>query len=228
MNKGYFFSLLLSALLFGCSSTGNTPDKDTIVTGSVSDQASRIYWLDTIKDAPSRLTEKTTLGREGHYDADYRWRAGVLREVILQGSVRDGDKMLPMSVHIRYDTNERAVYQKYRLNGSVLPLRKAELVKYAREANFSLESAKAASKAGIRFFQGYWSDGELTECDTDKTKTLKFMPSFPRFVKQRLEMEDNFIAAVGSVGNTSNLVSGIIALDTDSADCIERPEPEAD
>lgn len=223
MIKKYIFTLLISTFLFGCSSSDTIPGKRTTVTGSVSDQATRIYWLDTINDEPYQLTEKVSRGKLGWYDADYRWRAGVLRELLLTGQTLKNAQLVPLSVHIRYDTSGRAVYQKYRLDGDVLPLRTTELVTFAREATFSLESARTSADAGVRFFQGYWSDGELTECETDKTKSLKFLPNFPRFVKQRLEMEDNFLAAVGSVGSERNLVSGIVALDDDGRDCIERP-----
>ncbi|MGF1867856.1 DUF1481 domain-containing protein [Enterovibrio norvegicus] len=215
--------ILFTVALTGCGSTESIQPPTLSQTANVQGDATSIYWLDERQSFPETLTEKVLLGDYGQYSSEYRWRKGVVREIQREGDVLIDGKLKHQAVLIRYDSEGEAVYQQYRVDGDLLPLRTTELVRYAREAEQALANTREQVKKKQTFFQGYWSEGVLEACNTGKEKALTFNVSFPDYLFERLNKEDNFLAAVGKVGRKENTVDTIIALDKDSADCFERP-----
>ncbi|CZF85304.1 hypothetical protein GCE9029_04934 [Grimontia celer] len=220
-------SLLVSSLILtlaGCSSTEKIQPPVQTVTATVQGDATSIFWLDERQRFPETLSERVMMGDYGQYSSEYRWRKGVVREIQREGNILVDGELKQQSVLIRYDSEGQAVYQQYRLDGALLPIRSTELVRYYKQAEKALETAQALGKNNKNFFQGYWNEGVFEECGSGDVKTLKFSAEFPDYILQRLRQEDNFIAAAGKVGRNTNTAETIIALDNDSADCFERPE----
>ncbi|OEE89337.1 peptidylprolyl isomerase [Enterovibrio norvegicus FF-162] len=215
---------LLILSLAGCSSTESAKPPVQTQTAMIQGDATSIYWLDERLGFPETLSERILMGDYGQYSTEYRWRKGIVREIQRDGEVLIDGKLTQQSFLIRYDSEGQAVYQQNRLDGDMRPLRTTDLVRYYQQAEQALSQARELNKSGHQFFQGYWSKGILEECFTDEEKALSFNAAVPSFILQRLNQEDNFIAAMGKVGRKMNTVDAIIALDNDSADCIERPD----
>ncbi|MDD1783848.1 DUF1481 domain-containing protein [Enterovibrio sp. ZSDZ35] len=216
------FSLLVLALA-GCSSTEAIVPVKTTQTAAVQGDATSIYWLDEKQTFPETLSEIVLMGDHGQYQSEYRWRKGVVREIHRKGTVLDGGKLKEQSILIRYDSEGQAVYQQYRLDGDLLPIRSTELVKYYRQAEQSLANAKTLGKESQDFFQGYWKAGTFEECGSSSEKTLTFDTVLPDYLLQRLNPQRNFLAAVGEVGRRSNTVNEVIMLGAGDTPCLVRP-----
>lgn len=219
--------LLVSSLFFtlaGCSSTETVQPPVQTVTAAVQGDTTRIFWLDERQRFPETLTELVMLGDGTQYASEYRWRKGVVREIQREGNILVDGKMKPQSVLIRYDSEGQAVYQQYRLDGALLPIRGTELVRYYQQAEKALDTAQTLGQDNKSFFQGYWNQGVFEECGTGTVKTLKFSAELPDYILQRLRQEDNFIAAVGKVGGNTITAETIIVLDEGSVECFEKPK----
>lgn len=218
-------SLLVLALT-GCGSTEMMAPPTQTVTADVKGDSTVIYWLDERQKFPETLTTLSLMGDYGSYGTEYRFRKGIVREIQREGTVFTGDSVKPISLLIRYDSEGQAVYQQYRVDGDLLPVRPTELVRYFREAEQSLAMARELHSNDRNFFQGYWNEGSFEECNTGRELTLKFETVLPSYIVQRLSQEDNFLAAAGKVGRNVNVVEEVIALDSDSAECFVRPSFE--
>ncbi|WP_245621572.1 DUF1481 domain-containing protein [Enterovibrio calviensis] len=214
---------LLILSLAGCGSTESIKPPTQTQTAIVQGDATTIFWLDERQGFPEILSERVLMGDYGQYSTEYRWRKGIVREIHRDGEVMMDGKLTHQSFVIRYDSEGQAVYQQNRLDGDMRPLRNTDLARYYQQAEQALIQARELKKNGQLFFQGYWSEGILDECDTGREKKLSFEVALPNFIVQRLNQEDNFIAAVGNVGRKTNTVDAIIALNNDSEDCFERP-----
>ncbi|PKF51131.1 DUF1481 domain-containing protein [Enterovibrio nigricans] len=214
----------LAVVLAGCSSTEAIVPVKTTQTAAVHGDAASIYWLDEKQTFPETLSEIVLLGDYGQYQSEYRWRRGVVREIQRTGTVLDDGELKEQSVLIRYDSEGQAVYQQYRLDGDLLPIRGTELVKYYRQAEQALASAKALGKEKQDFFQGHWKAGTFEECGSSSEKTLTFDTVLPDYLLQSLDQPSNFLAAVGEVGRKSNTVNEVIILGDGETPCLVRPE----
>ncbi|KXF80387.1 DUF1481 domain-containing protein [Enterovibrio coralii] len=214
---------LLTIVLAGCSSTETIVPVKTTQTAAVQGDATSIYWLDEKQTFPETLSEIVMMGDYGQYQSEYRWRKGIVREIHRTGTMLDDGKLKPFSLLIRYDSEGQAVYQQYRLDGDLLPIRSTELVKYRRQAEQALESAKTLGKEGQDFFQGYWKAGTFEECGSDREKSLTFDTVLPDYLLQSLDQKSNYLAAIGSVGRRTNTVSDVIMLKGGDAACLARP-----
>ncbi|AMG30807.1 DUF1481 domain-containing protein [Grimontia hollisae] len=223
--------LLVSSLfltLAGCSSTEILQPSVQTVTATVQGNTTRIFWLDERQRFPETLTELAIMGEHGQYSSEYRWRKGVVREIQREGNTLIDGELKHQWVLIRYDSEGQAVYQQYRLNGVLLPIRSTELVRYYQQAQKALEAAQTLGKNKKYFFQGHGNQREFEECGTGDVKTLKFTVAFPDDIQQRLRQEDNFIAAVGTVEGDINTVETMIVLGDGSVNCFEMPRLTGD
>lgn len=221
--KASLLTVLTLLSLTGCGSTEMITPLTQTITADVKGDSTAIYWLDERQGFPETLTERVMMGDYGSYASEYRFRKGVVREIQRDGNILVDGKVQPISLLIRYDSEGQAVYQQYRLNGDLLPVRGTELVRYSREAEQSLAMARELHSNGRDFFQGYWNEGQFEECGSGKEKALEFETDLPGYIVQRLSQEDNFLAAAGKVGRNLNVVEEVIALDSDSAECFTRP-----
>lgn len=221
--KAFLSTSILIASLAGCSSTEMMAPPTQTVTADVKGDSTVIYWLDERQTFPDTLTSLVIMGDYGRYATEYRFRKGVVREIQREGRMLIGESVQPISLLIRYDSEGQAVYQQYRVNGDLLPVRPTELVRYFNEAEQALTASRKLHADNRDFFQGYWNEGHFEECGSGAEKTLAFDVVLPDYVLQRLRQEDNFLAATGKAVRNTITVSQIIALDNDSADCFVRP-----
>lgn len=219
--RASFLTSFFVLALAGCGSTEIITPPSQTVTADVQGDSTAIYWLDERQGFPDTLTSMVMMGDYGQYATEYRFRKGVVREIQREGALLVDNAVKPVSMLIRYDSEGQAVYQQYRVNGDLLPIRATEMVRYAREAEQALTTARELHDNKRDFFQGYWDHGLFTACGSDKEKTLKFDLMLPDELVTRLEQKETFLAASGEVGRNSNTVEQIIALEGNG--CIRRP-----
>lgn len=193
------------------------------VTAKLDPTQTQIFWLDTLQGEPITLTTRTLQGEHGHYQTEYRWLNGVVREIQQTGKVLFAGELRSQSFLIRYDSEGQAVYQQHHFDDEVRPIHLSELNQYYAKAKAALLTAQTQLKKNQVFFQGYWREGVFETCFDDREVKLDFGGLFSTKVYARLKYEDNYIAAIGTQGLGKNKIYQLIALEPESADCITRP-----
>ncbi|KAB2116133.1 DUF1481 domain-containing protein [Vibrio alginolyticus] len=227
MKKHLLTSLLLSSLtLFGCSSV-ETPNLEQFTHfsgGKVAGDASSLYWMTEKLTRVSTAADYVTMGDNGWFKSDYRWDEGELRELIRKGEQVDTkQELVPFQIHIRFNKDGEAVYQKYRVNRKVLPLQHDQLERYKAEANDVVASVKAQSRNNQSLIQGYWNGQSFETCKGKVFSTLEFNQTLPKFIIERLSSVDSYVAFVGKQSRNKAMVDELLMLNDDDFDCVSRP-----
>lgn len=119
------YSLLFSILILGCSSSQPTDVSDrykSFTGGQSVGNSTSFYWYTEQLSLPYSAADFVTSGEYGWYKSDYRWREGVVREIIREGEQRESSKgLVSYKVHLRFNNSGEAVYQQYRLDGKSAP-----------------------------------------------------------------------------------------------------------
>ncbi|MEZ8095833.1 DUF1481 domain-containing protein [Photobacterium swingsii] len=226
--KRSFLFLLSSFLLAGCEST-NIPDNpvtqiETQVGGQTLGDTTSVYWYTHRQNRPIDLSEHVWMGDYGDYESVYRWRAGKLREVKRTGQQLQGDSVKPFSLHVRYDTQGKAVFQRYLVDDIVLPLSDTQLHRYTEQAARALSTMRAQNKEGQRLVQGQWRDGTLVRCDDGKALKVTFTPALPDHLNKQLAAPQGgyFIAVVGKVRRNEVTATELLLLQ-EGGSCLVPP-----
>ena len=193
--------------------------------GKIMGDATSLYWMTERLTRVSTAADYVAMGDSGSYQSDYRWDDGELRELIRKGEQLDTKQgLVPFQIHIRFNKDGDAIYQQYRVNGKVLPLRRDQLERYKTEANDVVASIKSQSREGQSLIQGFW-DGETFEtCKGREFATLEFNQTLPKFVIDRLASVDSYIAFIGKESRNTATVDELLMLNDDNFDCIPRPK----
>ncbi|CAM3854221.1 DUF1481 domain-containing protein [Vibrio aquimaris] len=224
--KNFLVSSLITCLILGCSTSSTLPNKEqySYYTGGKSaGDATSLYWYTEKSASPSSAADYVTAGDYGWYHSDYRWSQGKLREMIREGERLKNDALVNYRIHIRFNKDGEAIYQHYRLDGKVLPIKPTELVQYVDEAKRAANVAKAQDKKGFRLIQGFWDGDHFETCEGKSYDHLEFNQTLPAFVVNRLSDVENYVAFVGSRRNNSVVVEDLLLLSDDGHKCVERP-----
>lgn len=73
----------------------------------------------------------------------------------MQNEIETGE--VTYRIHVRFNKDGEAIYQQYRRNGKVLPVKKAQLENYQREASLLVERVKEQDSDGLELVQGHWT-----------------------------------------------------------------------
>ncbi|MGJ7096961.1 DUF1481 domain-containing protein [Vibrio hannami] len=216
---------LVPIILVGCSSSAPTvaPEQIVTMTGgqSVGDTTS-LYWYTEKISQPFSASDFVASGDYGWYRSDYRWNSFKLKEVIRKGELLEENfELIPYETHLRFNDDGEAVYQRYRLDGKILPLTPEQIAHIQREAKALRTVTAEQNKKGERLFQGYWDGEKFTTCEGTTYKTLEFNQTLPTFVIKRLANLDSYAAFLGKRSPGKLTVSDIYMLHEDSFDCIE-------
>lgn len=214
--------LLLSGSLIGCSSNN---DFDTLLKtytgGSRMGDATSFFWYTENLAFPYRGSDYIASTHDGWYQSYYTWAEGSVREIIREGRMLSDDKLVPFTLHLRFNGEGEAVYQQYRVNKQIRPLRNEQLEGYLKQAEAIAETTKKQSQQGLSLIQGVW-DGETFEtCDGEDYEKLEFNKTLPSFVIDRLANFDNYLAFLGSVRHGEVYIEELLMLDDEDHDCIE-------
>ncbi|MBW3697281.1 DUF1481 domain-containing protein [Vibrio sp. T187] len=226
MNKAFLIVPLLSSLIIGCSSSNPRSNLDQFVEssgGQVMGDATSFYWVTNKLTTPDTASDYVTVGDYGWYKSEYRWQDGNLREFVRQGEQRNSvNDLVPYRIHVRFNKENEAIYQQYRIDNRVLPIQAEQLQRYQKEANSVLERTQEQKSDGLELIQGYWDGSTFETCSGKEYEDLEFNQTLPSFVINRLASVDSYAAFLGSQSLGKVSVEELLMLAEDSQDCIER------
>ena len=221
-------SLFLPLALLGCSSTASNPALDQVRDlsgGQILGDATSLYWsTERVTGQPVSASDYVTIGDYGEYQTEYRWEEGVLRELVREGSELRNNELLPFRLHIRFNREGDAIYQRYRVDGNVLPVNSTQLVQLKQDASRATEVSQIQSKQGFDLIQGHWDGQKLETCAGVTFSEVSFNQPMPQVLMSRLATLDSYVALVGTARSERIEVEDLLILDDDSRDCISRPE----
>ncbi|CAM2820106.1 DUF1481 domain-containing protein [Vibrio neptunius] len=225
--KKRLFSSLITSFILGCSSnapTSNLTQLTSYTGGKSMGDATSLYWYTEKLASPSTAADYVTAGDYGWYKTDYRWAEGELRELIREGEQLKGEQgLVKYSVHVRFNKEGEAVYQQYRLDGKVFPVKPDELERYKNDAVTVATVTKRQDKKGQELIQGYWDGSTFETCSGQSYSRLEFNQTLPSFVVSRLAGVDNYVAFLGSTRTNRVIVEDLLMLADEEHSCIERP-----
>ncbi|UUM31877.1 DUF1481 domain-containing protein [Vibrio japonicus] len=225
--KTLLLSSLALSILAGCSSGVSQADLDQFreyTGGRVMGDTTSLYWYTEKLISPYTAADYVYAGDYGWFKTDYRWAGGELRELVRQGEqIQENQERVPYTIHVRFNKDGEAIYQQYKINGKVLPLKNDKLSWLKQEAANIPKVTKAQSKEGAYLIQGYWDGSEFETCANDSYEVLEFNQTLPSFVVNRLSSVDSYVALLGSNQSDKVVVQALLMLADDDHDCIERP-----
>ncbi|UPQ88152.1 DUF1481 domain-containing protein [Vibrio sinaloensis] len=225
--KNTLFAMLVAGALAGCSSSDPQPNLDQFsdyTGGQTIGDSTSLYWYTERTTFPYSAGDYVSAGDYGWYQTDYRWSQGELRELIRQGEqLRENQELVPYRIHVRFDKGGEAIYQQYRVNGKVLPLKSDKLEWLKQEARNIPQITKVQTSDGLRLIQGYWDGSSFDTCSGRNYQRVEFNETLPSFVVNRLSTIDSYVAFIGSTRSGKITVNELLMLADDSQDCIERP-----
>lgn len=229
--KRILSTLLLSLFLFGCSSNPSDEQRIKSVTltgGQIQGDATSFYWYTRRLQQSLNASDYVTMGDYGWYQTTYRWEKNILVEAVREGEMLDStDGLIPYMMHVRYNSNGEAVYQRYRKNGRIFPLMPTQLAQFQDQSTYLIAKVEGLNKDDISLFQGEWDGETFNSCDGKQYSQLEFNQILPNFVVARLSGLDSFISFLGEEKNRDKKIlkmSELLLLTDDSYKCVIRPE----
>ncbi|CED72543.1 putative lipoprotein [Aliivibrio wodanis] len=228
--KRILSTLLLSTFLFGCSSSPQDEQriKSTILTsGQIQGDATSYYWYTRRLQQSISASDYVTIGDYGWYKTTYRWEKNILVEAVREGEMLDKtNELTPYFMHVRYNGNGEAVYQRYRKDGRIFPLMPNQLAQFQDQSQYLITKVENSNKEGISLYQGEWDGETFYSCNGEEYSEVEFNQILPDFVVARLSGLDSFISFLGEEKNRNKKVlkmSELLLLTDDSYKCVERP-----
>ncbi|OLQ92585.1 peptidylprolyl isomerase [Vibrio ponticus] len=226
--KKFLLPSLITSFLLGCSADISNTTLETTVNssgGQSMGDAASLYWFTDRLAVPLSGADYVVAGDYGWYQSQYRWEEGTVRELIREGEQLKGNQgLVPYKLHVRFNLQGEAVYQQYRLDGKVLPIKNDMLSQLMDEANNVAKKTKQQQKDGLELIQGYWDGNEFETCTGEEYHKLAFNQSLPSFVVDRLADIDSFVAFVGSREGDELVIEDLLMLRDDNQSCIEQPK----
>ncbi|MGL6261232.1 DUF1481 domain-containing protein [Vibrio sp. WXL103] len=227
MKRNHLFTSLAILTLAGCASSGPNPAIEQIrdlTGGQIVGDATSLYWSsDRLGEAVS-ASDHVMMGDYGYYQTEYRWEDGVVRELVRQGTQLNDNELVPFRLHVRFNKDGNAIYQRYRIDGNVRPVSSQLLANLKSDAAGVVAVTRDQDQRGFDLFQGYWDGQEFNSCSGSSFPEVKFNYPMPKVLMNRLASVDSYVALVGRARSTRIEVEQLLLLDDDGRDCIERPE----
>lgn len=215
-----FFSFFV-LFVMGCSSTANVTPPIRTVTAMTQNDTSQIFWLDERLTSPETLTHLTLMKGDARYSTQYRWVDGLVREIQGEGDVLIDGEFKHQSFIVRYNSKGLGVYQNNRLNGDLFPIRNTELIRIFERSQYALKKALSLRNKKQLLFQGYFRNGTFESCISDAKKTLIFDEDLSSEMLEKVNADEYFMAAVGTVGGKTDIVEEIIYLGEITEPCFK-------
>ncbi|WP_068711631.1 DUF1481 domain-containing protein [Vibrio tritonius] len=225
--KSRIVPFLFAAVLAGCSSSISTPKlvNTQHYTGGerIGDEA-RYYWFTEKNNVPDQASDYVIAGPFNWYKTTYRWEDGFVREVSRVGERLQNEEVAPFETLLRFDSHGEAIYQRYRLDGKVLPLSSEQIDQYVKQARYVSKVTQDQKKQGLELIQGVWNGQEFDRCNDAKYQRLQFNDTLPSLVINRLASLDSYVAFIGKVNKDSVYIDTLLTLAEGSHGCMQAPD----
>lgn len=222
-------SFFVVSLLAGCA-TPTVPENSItpILThsgGQTQGDATSLYWYSFQQNRSVKLAEVVTIGDYGSYQSDYRWREGKLREIKRSGTQQRDNALKPFTLHVRYDTQGSAVFQRYTVDGTVLPLTDTQLYQLTQQAENAASLVRTQRKEKQSLVQGYWQGDRFLRCGDAKPLEVTFQPALSKLNAYQLSKQthSSFMVVTGKVSKNKLVASQLLILGDEDQDCITPP-----
>jgi archaellin len=217
---------ILCCVLAACSSNESlTLSQISQYTGGqrTADTTS-FFWYEENLSQPSRAADYVSSRTEEWYQSNYVWSDSQLREIVREGRQLYQGNLVSFRTQIRFDQDEGAIYQQYRVGGKVFPLNSEQIERYKSEAMAIASTTKKQSQQGINLIQGFWNGKHFEMCSGDVFSKIEFNQTLPSFVIDRLSDPDNYVAFLGSSHSNKIYIDELLILANDTNKCVERPQ----
>lgn len=221
--------LFFLSFLTGCVAS-SAPDNpiipiQTMTGGQAIGDATSLYWYSYRKNRSIQLSEVVMTDDDGDYQSDYRWRDGKLREIKRQGTLLQEDGLTSFSLRVRYDTQGRAVFQRYMVAGAVLPLSDSQLYQLTKQAQAGVDTVKKQHQQGQSLLQGHWTGSRLMRCGDEEAINVVFQPMQSDVVTWRLRQQPQagYMAVIGKVRKNELVAKQLLILKEETQPCIAPP-----
>ncbi|ODP98485.1 MULTISPECIES: DUF1481 domain-containing protein [Salinivibrio] len=212
--------LALVMALTGCSS-GKPPKPVTHTTAFAAGDYRAVYWLDSQQGQVIGLAERAWQGDYGQYRSEYAWRAGSLRALKREGKKRVDNRLVPFSMHVRFDANGEPVFQRYHQGDALLPLDSATLSRLYQEANHIERQAQAQLANNVSVLQAQRQGEHWVDCDGDRQRWALPETMTPSLV-QRINQPGTFVIAGGSPSIGRDQIDFLVHVEGEKR-CLQRP-----
>lgn len=203
--------------------------KSAELTGGEFDgQNNALYWLTVSASQPKIASDFVEQSNNAWYKTTYQWQSGVIEEIVRQGEMlpSGSQSLVPFLVHIRFNGDGEAVYQRYRVDNQILPLNQTDLASYSQDSEDLLDNVEELHSQGMELVQGMWNGETFESCDGNTYDNLQFEHApLPLMVKQRINGLTSYAAFIGktNIRHTHVSVNELLILDKASHGCINRP-----
>ncbi len=214
--------ILVSGLLTACSSNNLLESQlKTYTGGSRMGDATSFFWYTENLALPYQASDYIVSTHDGWYQTHYNWQEGSVREIEREGKTSLAGKLVPFSLHLRFNGEGEAMYQQYKIDGKIRPLQHDELDGYLKQAEAIAETAKSQSQKDLSLIQGFWNGKQFESCDGEDYNKLEFNKTLPSMVIDRLANFDNYLAFLGYIRHGEVYIQELLMLEDDGYDCIE-------
>jgi hypothetical protein len=224
--KKLFLISILSSFLLACSSNDSLSISQIseYTGGQRTTDTTSFFWYDENLSQPSRAADYVNSRTQEWYKSNYVWSDNQLREIVREGDQLYDGELVPFRTQIRFDQDEGAVYQQYRVNGKVLPLSTEQIERYKAQAMAIATTTKKQYQQGIKLIQGFWNGKDFETCSGEAFSKIEFNQTLPSFVLDRLSDLDNYVAFLGGDHSNKIYIQELLILADDNHECIERPK----
>jgi hypothetical protein len=213
-------ALVLSILILGCASSKNDEQQlRTYSGGSRTGDATSFFWYTENFSLPYQGSDYVVSKQHGWYQTYYRWLDSRVSEIVRKGEMLGDGKLVPFSLHLRFNSAGEAVYQQYRVDRAVRPLQNNTLQGFLAQAEAIASDTK--NQQELSLIQGYWDGKQFETCSGEEYEKLEFNKTLPSFVIDRLANIDNYLAFIGVIRFGEIYIEELLILDGDDHDCIE-------
>ncbi|AUI87230.1 peptidylprolyl isomerase [Vibrio azureus] len=231
MKKYLLPSFLISSLslLAGCSSVETSPIESFshFSAGEVIEDGVQFYWLTEWLSRTSSAADYVMMGDKGAYQSDYRWSEGELRELMRTGThLSAAHGLVPFQIHIRFNKKGEAIYQRYRVNGRILPLQQNQLDNYKMEAKSVVASVRKLSSRGESLIQGHWSDSSgFRSCHDGRKYSVSSLGQMSTMLANGNPpySDKYYIAFTGQESRYTVQANQLLMTKPNSFECVKRP-----
>ncbi|MEZ9132409.1 hypothetical protein BCS98_16165 [Vibrio breoganii] len=230
--KHFIASALAILTLAGCSSATTPLRQSAQITeysgGEIDNTKTSLFWLTERFYSPESSSDDVIFKDKTWYKSHYTWDSDNLREMSRTGErLSNSGDLIPFQMTLRFSGTGEAVYQRLRINGKVMPMRKQQIDDVKQQASDLIAKGKKQQKQGLELIQGYWEEGAFVTCEGRTFTSIEFKDQLPSFVIDRLIDEDHFVAFIGEYKAKKIVVDKMLMLKNGGYECIERPSSQS-